>query len=112
VFEFLYPGVCRNDDSDIRVFLKMPYTNRVQVTGGGQIALNLQEARLMEAADEMLRAVAIAAVTWQAGRRGLRSKLDRIGARRGTVRRARSRAHRRARSSRPGYFRPDSAEVS
>jgi hypothetical protein len=94
-------------------FLNMPYRNRIQVTGGEQIALNLQETRLMEAADEMLRAVAVAAVAWQAGRRGLRSKLDRISARRGSVRRARARAgHRRARPSRPGYFRPESAEVS
>ena len=82
----------------LRVVLKMPYSNRIQMTDAPSLALNLQEIRLMQAADEMLRAVAVAAVAWQAGRRGLRSKLGRIGARRGQVRPTRRRgAHRRAR---------------
>jgi hypothetical protein len=97
----------------------MPHPNRSHSAEAEQIERNLQEARLMAAADEMLRAVATAAVAWQGRRRNIRSKLSRISARPGRVRPARPRGpHRRARrdpwrsSKAAGYFKPESADVS
>ena len=84
----------------------MPGRKYVQVADAGQTAGFVMAPQLMQAADDMLRAVAAANAAWHAGRR-LRSRLRRSALHAMSVRPDRSRARRRGQAQRSRSTRPD-----